>query len=183
MQQVIEQSQDQPGAQSARQPTGDEFAALFADCRDDLFSYLAYLTGDRVLAEELTAATFERAFRKRSLFRPGRGDLRGWIFGIARNAAVDALRTGSRESALDLQSEVADGRDEHSSADERIALAAAMRMLQPRERELIALKFFAGLENAEIARLLKISRSNAGTQLHRAVSRLRTQMGDAADEA
>ena len=46
---------------------------------------------------------------------------------------------------------------------------------QPRsgERELIALKFFAGLSNAEIAAVLGISESNAGTKLHRAVNKLR----------
>ena len=57
--------------------------------------------GDRSLAEELTAQAFEKAFRKRSLFKPGRGDLRGWLFGIARNAAIDELRRGGRESALE----------------------------------------------------------------------------------
>ncbi|MGH2958228.1 MAG: RNA polymerase sigma factor, partial [Solirubrobacterales bacterium] len=60
----------------AATPAPREFDALYRDSRDDLFSYLAYLVGDRSLAEELTAHAFEKAFRKRSLFRPGRGDLR-----------------------------------------------------------------------------------------------------------
>ncbi|MFT4048480.1 MAG: RNA polymerase sigma factor [Solirubrobacterales bacterium] len=183
MQQLTEHSAEQQAAGEAPKPSGDDFAILFADSRDDLFAYLAYLTGDRGLAEELTAAAFEKAFRKRGLFRPGRGDLRGWIFGIARNMAIDALRSGSRESALDLQPETADGRDEHGDVDERLALIRAMRTLQARDRELIALKFFAGLDNDEIARVMKISRSNAGTQLHRAMSRLRTQMEGTRDEA
>ncbi len=45
--------------------------------------------------------------------------------------------------------------------------------LEPRERELIALKFFAGLANAEIAQVLGIGESNAGTRLHRAMTKLR----------
>ena len=58
-------------------------------------------------------------------------------------------------------------------AERRLALRAALARLEPRERELIALKFFAGLGNAEIASVLGISESNAGTRLHRAVTKLR----------
>ena len=52
-------------------------------------------------------------------------------------------------------------------------LDEALRTLSPRERELIALKFFAGLGNAEIAQVLGVSESNAGTKLHRAMTKLR----------
>ena len=52
-------------------------------------------------------------------------------------------------------------------------MRAALEALDPRKRELIALKFFAGLDNAQIAGVLGISPSNAGTRLHRAVQRLR----------
>ena len=48
-----------------------------------------------------------------------------------------------------------------------------MEKLDARERELVALKFFAGLANAEIAAVLGISESNAGTKLHRVVTKLR----------
>ena len=52
-------------------------------------------------------------------------------------------------------------------------MRAALATLEPRDRELIALKFFAGLSNAELARVLRVSESNAGTMLHRAVQKLR----------
>jgi RNA polymerase sigma-70 factor, ECF subfamily len=57
--------------------------------------------------------------------------------------------------------------------ERRLAVSAALERLEPRERELIALKFFAGLANAEIAQVLGISESNAGTKLHRAITKLR----------
>jgi RNA polymerase sigma-70 factor (ECF subfamily) len=154
---------------------------LYRGSRDDLFAYLTYLVGDRGLAEELTAQAFEKAFRKRALFRPGRGDLRGWLFSIARNAAVDELRRGGRETALELAPEPATAESIDAAAADRLLVASAMRGLQSRDRELIALKFFAGLENDQIARVLGISRSNAGTQLHRAITRLREQIGDGQD--
>jgi RNA polymerase sigma-70 factor (ECF subfamily) len=160
-------------------PAPREFDALYRESRDDLFSYLAYLVGDRSLAEELTAQAFERAFRKRSLFKPGRGDLRGWLFSIARNAAVDELRRSGRESALELAPELIGAEGLDRASEDRLLIADAMRSLQSRERELVALKFFAGLENAQIARVLGISTSNVGTQLHRAITRLREEIGSA----
>ena len=48
-----------------------------------------------------------------------------------------------------------------------------MAKLDPRERELIALKFFTGLDNAEIAAVIGVSESNAGTRLHRTITKLR----------
>jgi RNA polymerase sigma-70 factor (ECF subfamily) len=159
-----------------RPPASVDFDALYRDSRDDLFAYLAYLVGDRSLAEELTAQAFEKAFRRRSQFRPARGDLRGWLFGIARNAAIDELRRGGRETTLELAAEPATA-EPQTAADDRMVVASALRGLQARDRELIALKFFAGLENDQIARVLRISRSNAGTQLHRAIGRLRDRIG------
>ncbi|HET6449441.1 MAG TPA: sigma-70 family RNA polymerase sigma factor, partial [Conexibacter sp.] len=55
----------------------------------------------------------------------------------------------------------------------RTAVRTALDRLAPRERELVALKFHAGLTNAEIARVLGVSESNAGTLLHRTIAKLR----------
>ena len=54
-----------------------------------------------------------------------------------------------------------------------VTVRAALESLDPRERELIALKFHAGLANAELARVLGISETNAGTLLHRTIEKLR----------
>ena len=58
-------------------------------------------------------------------------------------------------------------------------MSAALATLSARERELIGLKYFAGLGNAEIAAVIGVSESNAGTKLHRAMEKLRK----ACDEA
>ncbi len=63
------------------------------------------------------------------------------------------------------------------SSDDKLLIAGAISRLQARDRELVALKFFAGLENRQIARVLGISNSNVGTQLHRAITRLREEIG------
>jgi RNA polymerase sigma-70 factor (ECF subfamily) len=152
------------------------FEALYRSSRDDVYAYVAGLVRDRAVAEEVTAAAFERAYRKRSHFDRGRGEPRAWLFGIARNAALDELRRRGRHSELaaepqDLEAATLD--ETAAESERRLAVAAALARLEPRERELIALKFFAGLGNAEIAAVVGTSESNAGTKLHRAVTKLR----------
>jgi RNA polymerase sigma factor (sigma-70 family) len=153
-----------------------DFEALYRAVRDDVFAYVATLLRDRSTAEDVTALAFERAFRKRRSFRPDRGSERAWLFGIARNAALDELRRRRRSAALDAEPAdhgAATADDEAERALRRAALRAALARLEPRDRELIALKFHAGLDNAELAAVLGCSVSNAGTRLHRAVSKLR----------
>ena len=152
------------------------FDRLYRSSRDDVYAYVASLLHDGPAAEEVTATAFERAYRKRSRFDPGRGEPRAWLFGIARNAALDELRRRGRQAELAADPEDFDGGAVEAGAERserRLALRDALATLAPRERELIALKFFAGLGNAEIAAVLAISESNAGTRVHRAVTKLR----------
>jgi RNA polymerase sigma-70 factor, ECF subfamily len=151
------------------------FERLYRSSRDDVYAYVAGLLRNPAMAEEVTAAAFERAYRKRNRFDPERGEPRAWLFGIARNAALDELRRRSHQAELKAEpaeqssAAAADGED----SERRLAVSAGLERLAPGERELIALKFFAGLANAEIAQVLGISESNAGTKLHRAMTKLR----------
>ena len=69
-----------------------DFDALYRDARDDVFAYTATLLRDSAAAEDVTAQAFERAYKRRSRFDARRGSPRAWLFGIARNAALDELR-------------------------------------------------------------------------------------------
>lgn len=159
------------------------FDRLYRSSRDDLYAYVASLLRDRAAAEEVTAAAFERAYRKRNRFDPQRGAPRAWLFGIARNAALDELRRRDRQAELTAEPADLDTLGTDAGVEERerrLAVAAALEHLDPGERELIALKFFAGLANAEIAQVLGIGESNAGTKLHRAMTKLREACDGAA---
>jgi RNA polymerase sigma-70 factor (ECF subfamily) len=163
---------------STSEPSSARFDALYRETASDVFAYVLTLLRDRAAAEDVTAAAFERAYRRHATFDPERGTRRAWLFGIARNAALDELRRRRRSAALlaDPEDPGAPGRadePDEEAAVRRAAVRAALAQLDPRERELIALKFHAGLSNAEIARVLGVSESNAGTRVHRAVTRLR----------
>jgi RNA polymerase sigma factor (sigma-70 family) len=152
------------------------FDQLYRSSRDDVYAYVASLVRDTAAAEDVTATAFERAYRKRSRFDPSRGEPRAWLFGIARNAALDELRRRGRQTELVAEPTDLASTPAHESAEaseRRLAVGAALARLEPGERELIALKFFAGLGNAEIAVVLGITESNAGTKLHRAMTKLR----------
>ncbi len=161
---------------TSRTRTGLDFEGLYRAARDDVFAYVATLLGDRSAAEDVTASAFERAFRRQGSYKASRGSERAWLFGIARNAALDELRRRKRTATLAADPADVDAASAEDAADaalRRAALRAAVAALEPRERELIALKFHAGLDNAELAAVLGVSVSNAGTLLHRAVQKLR----------
>lgn len=163
-------------------PVDVAFEALYRGSRDDVFAYVADLLRDRSAAEEVTALAFERAYRKRDRYDARRGSRRAWLFGIARNAALDELRRRKRSAELSAEPEDLDAAtalDDAEATLRRTALREAMTALSPRERELIALKFFAGLGNAEIADVIGVSATNAGTKLHRTIEKLRSACNEA----
>ena len=158
------------------------FEVLYRSSRDDVYSYVAGLLRDRHAAEDVTALAFERAYRKRRTFDAARGTHRAWLFGIARNAALDELRRRRRHAEL-VSEPATEGDAPEEAVDvalRRAALREAMASLSARERELVALKFFAGLTNPEIAHVIGTSQSNAGTRLHRVIQKLRRACNEAA---
>jgi RNA polymerase sigma-70 factor (ECF subfamily) len=161
---------------SVRLNTPQGFEDLYRNTFPRVYAYVASLLRDRSAAEDVTALAFERAYRKRERFSARRGSPEAWVFGIARNAALDELRKRKRRATL--ESEPADvwspGPDEEAErAFRREEVRAALASLDPRDRDLVALKFAGGLSNAEIARVLGISETNVGSRLHRTVEKLR----------
>ena len=152
------------------------FEELYRSSRDDVYAYVFSLLRDRSAAEDVTAVAFERAYRRRRTFDRRRGEERGWLFGIARNAALDELRRRSRHARLAVEPADAGVEPVFEEADvalRRTAVRQALASLSGREREIVALKFHAGLTNGELAQVLGVSESNAGTLLHRVMEKLR----------
>ena len=149
------------------------FADLYRDTVRDVYAYVATLVHDPAAAEDVVAQAYERAYRKRRSFDRRRGSERAWLFGIARNAALDELRRRRRTAALVTEpadDAVAPAGDD---AERRATVRAALQAMDARDRELIALKFHGDMSNTEIATILRVSESNVGTRLHRAMTKLR----------
>jgi RNA polymerase sigma-70 factor, ECF subfamily len=154
----------------------EAFESLYDRTFPKVYGYVASLLSDRSAAEDVTAQAFERAYRKRRSYRPSRGSAEAWLFGIARNAALDELRRRKRRASLETEPEdptAAPLPDQADQAVRRETVRAALAELSGAERDLIGLKFAAGLSNAEIARVLDTSESSAGNRLHRTMTKLR----------
>jgi RNA polymerase sigma-70 factor, ECF subfamily len=144
-----------------------------------IYNFFRYRFSDRALAEDLTASTFEKAWRGRSRFRRDLSAFSTWLFTIARNVAIDHFRQRKQSISLDQVG----GRADPISLEETVQrnydfarLSARLSQLTVRERELVAFKYGAGLTNREIARLTRLSESNVGVILFRVVEKLRIEM-------
>ena len=154
----------------------ESFEQLYERTFPRVYAYVASLLRDRAAAEDVTAQAYERAYRRRRRYRASRGSPEAWLFGIARNAALDELRRRKRRAPLEADLEDVHGAsldDRAEYALRRETVRAALANLPGAKRDLLALKFSGGLSNAELARVLGTSESNAGTRLHRAITKLR----------
>ena len=157
------------------------FAELYERTFPRVYAYVASLLRDRSAAEDVTAQAFERAYRKRRSYRPAKGSMDAWVFGIARNAALDELRRRKRHAVLqaDPEDTASPSPEDHAElAVRRQTVRAALASLDGQERDLVALKFAGGLSNVEIARVLGMTESNVGTRLHRTITKLREACHD-----
>jgi RNA polymerase sigma-70 factor (ECF subfamily) len=160
-------------AQKARATDWD---ARFAEQLPRIYNFFRYRVGPGPVAEDLTAATFEKAWVARERYRRDRAAFGTWLFAVARNVAVDHFRSARPHVSLDEAAELPGGSTpeeiaERRSDEDRLGRLLAKR--PERERELLALKYGAELTNREISRMTGLSESNVGTILHRAVRDLR----------
>lgn len=142
-----------------------------------VFHFFFYKVGDQFIAEELTAITFEKAWSSRNNYKQDVSAFQTWLFGIARNVAVDYFRKSKNEIPLDSMNlpSVQNVEKEIDSQVDSERLAAILNILSERERLLVSLKYGAEMNNREIAHQTGLSESNVGTILFRAVKKLRAK--------
>jgi RNA polymerase sigma factor (sigma-70 family) len=151
------------------------FAAVAEENLEAVHSYLRYLTGDRGIAEDLTADTFERALRAWRRYDPRRGSAKTWLCQIARSAALDHFRSEQRRQRREqvyVLREPAEQIDGAFGDGLSPAVETALRSLSAAEREVIALRVLLELDGETAARVLGISATACSTRLSRALKKL-----------
>jgi RNA polymerase sigma-70 factor (ECF subfamily) len=141
-----------------------------------VYAYVAYRIGDGPDAQDVTGETFARALRYRSSFDPKKGDPVAWLLGIARHCIADAH--SARAGELELFDDVAAPGELESQSIERLDLRRAVLTLDPRARELIALRYGADLKSRQIAELLGERTNTVEVALHRALEQLRIRLAE-----
>jgi RNA polymerase sigma-70 factor (ECF subfamily) len=143
-----------------------------------VYAYVAYRVGDGPDAEDITSEAFERALRYRASFDESRGEPLAWLLGIARRCMDDAWGRRSLQAASE-RTEVAGSQDLDLEAEavQRLTLADAIARLDDRSRDLLALRYGADLSARQIGRIVGLKTNAVEVALHRAVARLRADMG------
>jgi len=158
----------------------DAFERLFEEHAERLFSFLAYRTGNRTLAEDLLSETFERVLRSRQRFDPRRGSERRWLYTIALNLLRDHARRHTHEERL-LRTVGAGSLPEapdaqYAAVEHRDELQRALATLSEGEREVLALRFGADLKLRDVARVLGIGENAVEGRIYRALRKLREEL-------
>jgi RNA polymerase sigma-70 factor (ECF subfamily) len=171
--------QAMPGRLARWMVAAPDWDAVYREELPRVFNFFRYRLGDIQDVEDLTAHTFEKAWRARHRYRRDLAGFSTWLLSIARNVAVDHLRARRQHLPLEAAESVATraGTPEDGAvrgSDEQ-RLAALLTILSDRERELVAMKYGAGMTNRAIARATGLSETNVGTILHRAVQTLRAR--------
>jgi RNA polymerase sigma factor (sigma-70 family) len=157
----------------------DDFERLYAAHAQPLLGFLVYRTGDRALAEDVVADTFERVLRTRFRFDPRKSSEKTWLYAIAMNVLRDhARRRGTEDRALERVVEpVGGGPDVLEVVEDRDELHRALGALSAEEREAVALRFGADLTLPEISKVTGQSRSTVHGRVYRALEKMRDELG------
>lgn len=157
----------------------EDFERLYEQHAQRLFGFLVYRTGDRALAEDVLADTFEAAFRARHRFDRRRASEGTWLYSIALNRLRDLQRRGGAEERALARSAPADEPlldPALERVEDREALSRALERLTPEEREAIALRFGADLTLKEMAKVLGEPMTTAEGRVYRGLRKLRDEM-------
>ena len=181
----------------------DALAALYDRHVDAVFSAAMRANRDRWIAAEVVQETFLALWNRAELFDPSRGTLSAWLATIARNRAIDRLRSAARhDRAANFSSFANSAADDHSvvewltasgeligvagpqpvpeialsDKETRASIREALDSLDPVERRVIVLAYAGGLSQSEIATSLGWPIGTVKTRTRRALRRLRDRL-------
>ena len=157
-----------------------DFEALYATHAQALFGFLAYRTGDRNVAEDLLADTFEKALKGRRGFDRRKASEKTWLYSIALNTLRDHIRRSQAEGrAMERSLPVPDGAvDAFADLEHRDEVTRALGVLSPEEREAVALRFGADMTVPDMAKVLGLELTTVEGRVYRALRKLREELND-----
>jgi RNA polymerase sigma-70 factor, ECF subfamily len=155
------------------------FAALFRHFAPRVKAYLMKSGAGEALAEECTQEVMTTLWTKAHMFDPSRAGVSTWVFTIARNRRIDALRRQRRPEPEDLTwgpEAEPDQADAIALRQENEKLAKAIASLPAKQRELIDRAYFGDLSHSEIADETGLPLGTIKSRIRLALDRLRHTM-------
>jgi len=153
---------------------------LYEQYYDSIVRYIFIRINDQSEAENLGGDVFLKALQSLDSFKGRTEQMRAWLFRIAHNLVVDYLRKMSKRKTVSLSNvEVRDKVSTEETVETKLEmerLSNALKQLTPAQREVIGLRFFAGLSSDEVSKILGKSSGAVREMQHAAVETLRKQM-------
>lgn len=156
----------------------EAFDVLYTRHVDAVYRYLFRRTFVKEIAEDITSVTFLKALESIRSFDPSKGELRAWLYRIARNNLIDHYRDPSRKYAIDIETVFDLPGDEFSNlrVEKNINAEQIHKMLQtltPDQREIVLLRIWEGLSYKEISELTGKTETNCKVIFSRTLAELR----------
>jgi RNA polymerase sigma-70 factor (ECF subfamily) len=160
---------------------------VFYDRHSGIAYSLAYrIVGDRAAAEDVTQEAFVSIWRSGARYDVGRGSVRSWTLGIVRNRAIDALRSrAGRAQKLTLDESVLEQRPSGDSTDDEALrretaeeLRGALAELPGEQSKVIALAYFGGFTQSEIAMMLSVPLGTVKGRMRLGLERIRGRVAE-----
>lgn len=162
----------------------EALGALYDRYSGKIYAYILYRVGDSFVAEDLTASVFIKVLGAIQSDRSWQLSFSGWLYRIAHNAVIDHFRRNKKRESLPLDEQlVAADDDPVSSAEQSLAYEAmrgALAELTEDQQTVIQLKFYEGLSNLEVARILGKTEGAIKSLQFRALGALRRTIEDQA---
>lgn len=172
--------------QKAKQGDRQALAFIYDTFHPALYRYVYRQVDGEETARDLTADVFHRFLQA---VQKGTGPdqyLQAWLYRVAHNTIVDHYRRQQHRDHLPLLEQVVSAEDDPVRLAEAHITAAevrqSLRQLTPDQQQVIALKFFAGLSNQEIAHIVAKPIGAVKALQHRAIAALQRQLLPAAEE-
>jgi len=177
---------------STNTQTDEQLLARVADGDSDAFGdlYQRYARailglalrrlGDRGRAEDAVQEAFASVWRAAGSYKPERGPVAPWLYAVARNAIVDRARSRT-EIPSDIPDEAASGPGPDDRAEQGWVawrVHRALEELPEREREVLALAYWSGLSQSEVAEFLSIPLGTVKTRTRAALAKLSEILGE-----
>ncbi|NMM64518.1 sigma-70 family RNA polymerase sigma factor [Clostridium sp. P21] len=147
-----------------------------------IYNYIYYRINSNEEAEDLTSQVFEKIMLKMDTYSKSKSPFEVWMFAIARNVVNDYFRSLKKhrlfsiDKIKELISRENNPEDIVLIAETNDKLSKALKVLNSKERNMVALKFGGNLKNKEIAEILELTESNVGVILYRVMKKLKVEM-------
>lgn len=161
------------------------FEALYDWYSHPVYSLALHMLRDAGVAQEVAQEVFLSIWRNAGDFDPHRGTGRSWILALAHHKTVDAVRRQRLRASESLDEESGSGMDIAGEAIRRLdgaRVRTALMAISPEQREAIALAYYGGYTQQEIARRLHIPLGTVKTRIRDGMLKLRTMLASGTED-